>query len=666
MLKRIKFALCILLLSFSSITQKQSEPWVKFGLTDEEAARHVLDRFAFGPRQGDIEKVASVGVSNWFENQMLAAKDNSQLEEILSKLNFKSLEMSLEEMVNTYVPYGQINRRVKDWAVESGLVTEQDFLTMTNEEQRRLALLYMDDFSLRPISELDSETLAQKMIRAAYSENQFQEVLTDFWFNHFNIDASQNDVRPYVYSYERDAIRSNVFGNFSDMLEATAKHPGMLFYLDNGLSTAGSDVETTVSFHMENLSQTTRKRDLPKSARSLLNNSGRGLNENYARELMELHTLGVDAFNNIDGYTQKDVQEVARAFTGWTWFLQDSLNTRLPEGISPMGMANQDSNMSAMDIQVGNSFLSSQLERLGFVQEGSFIFRASAHDAGEKNILGHYFPRGGGLEEGEKVLNILSRHEYTARFLSRKIAIKFVQDNPPEELVELMAKAYLDNSGDLSEVYRSMFYSDYFWRDEAIRSKIKSPFELIISTVRILDSKVTSLKGLFNSIKTMGQPLYRYQAPTGYPDSASSWVNTGSLISRMNFGLLIGGDKIRGVDSDLKALNTFDGVFHEPESVQHALEVYAGIIMPYRDLKETLRILEPVVNAEDLNVKIEIASEQFNVERSMRTEMSDDDFSNVLDQNFEIGTNRKTTKENEGILGQIVGVILGSPEFQTR
>jgi len=666
MLKRIKFTLFILLLSFSSITQKQSEPWVKFGLTDEQAARHVLDRFAFGPRQGDIKKVTSIGVSNWFENQMLAAQGNSQLEEILNKLDFKSLEMSLDEMANTYVPYGQINRRVKDWAVESGLVTEQDFLTMTNEEQRRLALLYMDDFSLRPISELDSETLAQKMIRAAYSENQFQEVLTDFWFNHFNIDASQNDVRPYVYSYERDAIRSNVFGNFSDMLEATAKHPGMLFYLDNGLSTAGSGVETTVSFHMENLSQTTRKRDLPKSARSLLNNSGRGLNENYARELMELHTLGVDAFNNINGYTQKDVQEVARAFTGWTWILQDSLNTRLPEGIASMGMANQDSNMSAMGNQVGNSFLSSQLERLGFAQEGSFIFRASAHDAGEKNILGHYFPRGGGLEEGEKVLNILSKHEYTARFLSKKIATKFVQDDPPEELIELMTKAYLNSSGDLIEVYRSMFYSDYFWRDEAIRSKIKSPFELIISTVRILDSKVTSLKGLFNSIKTMGQPLYRYQAPTGYPDSASSWVNTGSLVSRMNFGLLIGGDKIRGVDSDLKALNTFDGVFHEPESVQHALEVYAGIIMPYRDLKETLRILEPVVNAEDLNAKIEIASEQFNVERSMRNGMSEDDFSNVLDQDFQIGNNRKTTKENESILGQIVGVILGSPEFQRR
>jgi len=666
MLKRIKFTLFILLLSFSSITQKQSEPWVKFGLTDEQAARHVLDRFAFGPRQGDIKKVTSIGVSNWFENQMLAAQGNSQLEEILNKLDFKSLEMSLDEMANTYVPYGQINRRVKDWAIESGLVTEQDFLTMTNEEQRRLALLYMDDFSLRPISELDSETLAQKMIRAAYSENQFQEVLTDFWFNHFNIDASQNDVRPYVYSYERDAIRSNVFGNFSDMLEATAKHPGMLFYLDNGLSTAGSGVETTVSFHMENLSQTTRKRDLPKSARSLLNNSGRGLNENYARELMELHTLGVDAFNNINGYTQKDVQEVARAFTGWTWILQDSLNTRLPEGIASMGMANQDSNMSAMGNQVGNSFLSSQLERLGFAQEGSFIFRASAHDAGEKNILGHYFPRGGGLEEGEKVLNILSKHEYTARFLSKKIATKFVQDDPPEELIELMTKAYLNSSGDLIEVYRSMFYSDYFWRDEAIRSKIKSPFELVISTVRILDSKVTSLKGLFNSIKTMGQPLYRYQAPTGYPDSASSWVNTGSLVSRMNFGLLIGGDKIRGVDSDLKALNTFDGVFHEPESVQHALEVYAGIIMPYRDLKETLRILEPVVNAEDLNAKIEIASEQFNVERSMRNGMSEDDFSNVLDQDFQIGNNRKTTKENESILGQIVGVILGSPEFQRR
>ena len=263
-------------------------------------------------------------------------------------------------------------------------------------------------------------------------------------------------------------------------------------------------------------------------------------------------------------------------------------------------------------------------------------------------------------------MNILSKHEYTARFLSKKIATKFVQDDPPEELIELMTKAYLNSSGDIIEVYRSMIYSDYFWREEAIRSKIKSPFELIISTVRILDSKVTSLKGLFNSIKTMGQPLYRYQAPTGYPDSASSWVNTGSLVSRMNFGLLIGGDKIRGVDSDLKALNTFDGVFHEPESVQHALEVYAGIIMPYRDLKETLRILEPVVNAEDLNAKIEIASEQFNVERSMRNGMSEDDFSNVLDQDFQIGNNRKTTKENESILGQIVGVILGSPEFQRR
>ena len=144
----------------------------------------------------------------------------------------------------------------------------------------------------------------------------------------------------------------------------------------------------------------------------------------------------------------------------------------------------------------------------------------------------------------------------------------------------------------------------------------------------------------------MGQPLYRYQAPTGYPDSASAWVNTGSLISRMNFGLLIGGDKIRGIESDLKALNTFNGVFHEPESVQHALEVYAGIIMPHRNLKETLRVLEPVVNAENLNTKIEIASEQFNTERSMGGGMNGDGFTNVLDQDFQIGDNRKTRKEN--------------------
>ncbi len=656
MFRKFKFISFIFFLSLLNGAHLANKPWTKLGLTDEEAARHVLDRFAFGPRQGDIDEVVSLGVGNWFERQLLGSQDDSQLEDIFNKLDFKTVNMSLEEMASTYVPMGQINQKLQKWAVESGLITDKDYSMITNEDRRNLALLYMEEFSLRPIAEYDSEITAQKIVRAAYSENQLQEVLTDFWFNHFNIDASKNQVRPYVYSYERDAIRNNVFGDFREMLESTAKHPGMLFYLDNGLSTAGSNVETTASFHMEKLSNTTRKRDLPKSARKLLGNSGRGLNENYARELMELHTLGVDAFNNVGGYTQEDVQEVARAFTGWTWMLTDSLNTRLPENITLMG---NQSNPS-------DSFLSSQLQRLGFVQEGSFVFRASAHDAGEKNILGNHFGRGGGIEEGEKVLDILSQNEYTARFLSKKIATKFVQDNPPEALIKIMSKAYLESSGNLTEVYRSMFYSDYFWKDEAIRSKIKSPFELAISTIRILDSELTQQKGLLNNITAMGQSIYRYQAPTGYPDSATAWVNTGSLISRMNFGLSIAGNKIRGVSSDLKKLNTFGGVFHEPESVQHALEVYARLLMPYRDLEETLRILEPVINVENLDTKIESASAQFETKRNMSGYMGDQDALTVVEQDFDQGDDRKSRKENASILAQVVGVILGSPEFQRR
>jgi len=658
MFKRFNTLVFIVFFTFVNSSQPAEDPWIRVGLTDEEAARHVLDRFAFGPRQGEVDYVVSIGIDDWFESQLLAELDDSELSSILHDFQFKSLGMSVEEMAKTYLPGGRVNNLSKRWAVEQGLISEEGLSKMTNEEQRRISNLYIEEFSLIPIGELDQETTAQKILRASYSENQLQEVLTDFWFNHFNIDASKGQVRPYVYSYERDAIKGNVFGDFRDMLEATAKHPGMLFYLDNGLSTAGGDVETTASFNMENLTNGTRKRNLPQAAKTLLRQTGRGLNENYARELMELHTLGVDAFNNAGGYTQEDVQEVARAFTGWTWMPPEEITNRQN---TQMGMGDNAARSSASD-----SFLSSQLERLGFIQDGFFVFRASAHDAEEKNILGNHFERGGGIEEGERVLDILSQNEYAAKFLSKKIATKFVQDDPPEELVEIMAKAYSDNSGNLTEVYRAMFYSDYFWEESAIRSKIKSPFELAISTIRILDSELTAQRSLLNSITAMGQPIYRYQAPTGYPDSSTAWVNTGSLISRMNFGLSIAGNKIKGVSSDLKQLNTFKGIFHEPESVQHALEVYAQLIMPYRDLEETLRILEPVVNVENLTTKIESASAQFDTTRSMSGGMADGDSLTVVEQDFNKGDNRKSRKENASILEQIVGIILGSPEFQRR
>jgi uncharacterized protein (DUF1800 family) len=301
-----------------------------------------------------------------------------------------------------------------------------------------------------------------KILRAVYSERQLQEVLTDFWFNHFNVDARKGPVRLMIADYERDIIRPHVLGRFRDLLDADAKSPAMLFYLDNWMS-----------------------------------NVRRGLNENYARELMELHTLGVDG-----GYTQHDVTEVARCFTGWTI-------DRPREG-------------------------------------GGFVFRPAQHDGDQKIVLGHVINAGGDESDGTQVLDILAKHPSTARFIATKLVRRFVSDVPPPALVARAAKRFHDTDGDLREVMRTILTSQEFLSPTALSAKIKSPFEFVVSALRATNAAVQDARPLVRTLQQLGMPLYQCQPPTGYKDTADAWINTGALIDRMNFALRLATNKLPG------------------------------------------------------------------------------------------------------------------------
>jgi len=347
-----------------------------------------------------------------------------------------------------------------------------------------------------------AELQASRILRAVYSERQLQEVMVDFWTNHFNIFANKGADRWLLPSYDRDTIRPFAMSKFSTLLEATAKSPAMLFYLDNFQSVSPNAGRA-------NPLRPQRQR--------------RGINENYARELMELHTLGVDG-----GYTQKDVQEVARCFTGWTIF-------------QPRGGA------AAANAMMGEA---------GRRNAGTFFFNARVHDDGEKTVLGHKIPAGGGMKDGLTVLDILTHHPSTAKFIATKLVRHFVADNPPPALVDRVAATFTKTDGDIRETLKTIFFSNEFNSTEAYRAKIKRPFELVISAIRTLGADTNGGPGTHRWIERMGEPLYGFQTPNGYSDAAESWVNTGGLLERMNFGLALASNRIPGVSVNLSKLST--------------------------------------------------------------------------------------------------------------
>jgi uncharacterized protein (DUF1800 family) len=460
-------------------------------LTEEQRIVHVLNRLGYGPRAGDVERVRQMGLAKWIERQLEPSRiPDERVEAALQA--FPTLTRSVPELVLAY-PEPDPKLLAK---VQSGEMTQQEMRQMAPPERRPFRI--------------PAELQAAKLTRAVMSERQLEEVMTDFWFNHFNVDVRKGAVKWMVADYERTAIRPYALGKFRDLLLATARHPAMLFYLDNWMSTRP---DLVVVFG-------------PNKGRKM------GLNENYAREIMELHTLGVDG-----GYTQEDVLEVARAFTGWT------------------------------------------IERPR--EKGTFLFQTAAHDQGAKKVLGHVLPAFGGEQDGIRVIDILSRHPATARFIATKLVRRFVSDEPPPALVERAAQTFRDTDGDIRKVVATIVSSPEFFSAGAYGAKIKKPIELVASAVRAAGGEIAppgepgsqQVGGglaLAMQVAKLGEPLYQQQPPTGYPDVAEAWVNTGALLNRLNFALALAQNRIPGVQVDLgRALGTADR--HKPQQVLDAL-----------------------------------------------------------------------------------------------
>jgi uncharacterized protein (DUF1800 family) len=523
-------------------------------LSKDEQVIHALNRLTFGPRPGDVEAVRKMGLKKWIDLQLHPERiaENPELAQKLAPL--ESLRLSQTETERTYpnpqmiraiaagrqpmpddpvtrAAVERVIRRVR--AAKNGagadngplepavaldqLLTREQIRTLRTGtvEQKRAVIAsvpedQMDDVAIALPTGLRLQLLPAvepalrrklmlltapqqlvafdlsegKLYRAILSNRQLEEQMVDFWYNHFNVFLDKGADRYLVPTYEREVIRPHVLGRFRNLLEATAKSPAMLFYLDNWESVGAA----------------------PPQRRGNTKRPVRGLNENYARELMELHTLGVDG-----GYTQEDVTEVARCFTGWT--------IRLPR------------------------------------QGGDFFYNDRVHDKGEKTVLGVKIPAGGGQDDAEKVLDILSRHPSTARFISKKLAQRFVADDPPQKLIDKMARTFRDKNGDIREVMKTMLASDEFFSQTAYRAKVKTPFEMIVSAVRATGAQVDFAFPLARQIADLGEPLYRKLEPTGYSDANSEWVNSAALLARMNFALSLAQNKVPGSKLDASLFN---------------------------------------------------------------------------------------------------------------
>jgi uncharacterized protein (DUF1800 family) len=664
-----------------------SLPGAQMQIEDDKRIVHALNRFTFGVRPGDVERIRAMGLDQWFDEQLHPDKINdSAVEARLAP--FRTLKMSTREMVENFPPpqvlkaiengrmsmprdpakkavyesrmaeyqQRQQNKNKEDKAADNGInnldqpmadtkpagtqaaagskdagaemkldpndppLTEEqrrqmkrredamyadisgDLLLQMDPEARYKAILKMPaeerlDLArtyrgpkamqlvegMKPDQRETVEAIVQpqavlgelaeaKLLRAIYSDRQLDEVMTDFWFNHFNVFIGKGPDRYMINAYERDVIRPHALGKFKDILAATAKSPAMLFYLDNWQS-VGPNSELAIYGPG---GRPFGRRGRFARPRPQAKNRPSGLNENYAREIMELHTLGVDG-----GYTQKDVTELAKVLTGW----------------------------------------SIDRPQLG----GSFRFNERAHEPGSKYVLGHKIGEHG-EREGEEMIDVLAHHSSTAKFISRKLAMRFVSDNPPPSLVNRMAETFMKKDGDIREVLRALFHSPEFWAADAYRAKMKTPLEFVASAARVSCADVQNALPLVATLNRMGMPLYAMQPPTGYSMKAEAWVNSSALLNRMNFALALGSGKLPGASVDSQAL------LRGPAPA---------------DADAALAALEQSILAGDVSPQTHAV---------MHKQLSDPKISQrKLDD--------MAAKPN---YGAIAGLIMGSPEFQRR
>lgn len=623
-----------------------SFPWDKAGLTQRQAAAHLLSRFTFGARPGDVDKVVAMGLDKWFQQQLQGGLPDSNVANRLS--DYDALNLTNTQVLAIFPR----NSQVLKMAQEEGVMSKDTIDKSDKAKYKAILQSYMEKKGFKERKELVRQFVNQKIIKAAYSNNQLQEVLTDFWFNHFNVSITKNDCAEFIPAYERDVIRPNVLGKFEDLLIATAKSPAMLFYLDN-FNSSGTNTDLNARDNEKFQRRIAAKfgNDSAKMIEKIKGKKGQGLNENYAREVMELHTLGVDG-----GYTQSDVTQAAKVLTGWT--------------VYPISDYGPSAGIRKVIEKIGEH----NIVEKGFVHEGDFLFAANRHDNGEKVVLGTTFHATNGYEEGMELLKMLSHHTSTANFIVHKLAVRFVSDNPPKSLTDKMTKTFLTKNGDIKEVLLTMVLSPEFWSNNAMRQKTKSPFELAMSAVRCLNADIERPFALYRAITKMGQKLYAYQAPTGFPDKGQYWINTGALLNRMNFGLAIASQRNLGLKVDLLALNQN----HEPESAEAALKIYSNLLLPERNVDESVKRLTPLLNDPELQKKVTNAADthttgESNMNGKMKLGNMESDMSAMDDDS----NDKKNKKKHESIamdnvpagknmLSQVVGIIIGSPEFQRR
>jgi uncharacterized protein (DUF1800 family) len=445
---------------------------------DEAIVAHVLNRVAFGPRPGDVERVRRIGVDAYIDEQLyperIALPDG--LAQRLAALDVERLPAGT--LIETFreeqraVQLAQRNQAASaaSASASNDAVDKDAAVAARREEYRRIAL----------------QSAEARLAQAIESPRQLQEVMTDFWYNHFNVFVGKGLDRVLVSNYERDAIRPHALGHFRELLGATAKHPAMLFYLDNWLST-GADA------------------DVNRNAKQQA-----GLNENYARELMELHTLGVENEGKAGGYTQKDVTELARMLTGWTF------DARATGRGGPVA---------------------------GVESQALFIFAPRRHDNGTKLWLGHTIAANG-QQEGEYALDVLAMHPATARHVSAQIAQYFVADQPPQALVDRLTARYLATDGDIREVLRTLFYSPEFRDARAINAKFKTPYQYVVSATRASGLPVVNVQPLVGTLNQLGMPLYGCQTPDGYKNTEAAWLNPDGMTRRINFATALASGRL--------------------------------------------------------------------------------------------------------------------------
>lgn len=567
-----------LLISAKTVTE---EPKV---LTDNQRIKQILARLTFGARPGDFERVKQMGVKAFIEQQLNPENiDDTAIEKKLEKL--PTLNLPVTALAEQYNPPKPPPTPTPSPSPSPMPKPDQEMRTPnptpSPQPQPKTTTKPAPTASPTPVPKnpqmVVNELQRAKLLRAVYSERQLNEVMVDFWENHFNIFIQKDSLRWMMTGFDRDSIRPFSMGRFRDLLGATAHSPAMLYYLDNWQSSVLKTYPAT--------------KDKPERKVG-------GINENYARELMELHTLGVDG-----GYTQKDVQEVARCFTGWT--------IRKPN------------------------------------EEGLFFFNPQAHDNGEKIVLGQKIPANGGIADGERVLDILAKHPSTARFIATKLARRFLGDTPPKTVIDQAAQTFLKTDGSIRETLRTIITSPQFFAPNLYQSKVKLPFEYVAASLRILNAETDANTPILSWISKMGQPLFGHLTPDGYSEQSSEWLSSGNLLVRFNFANALVTNKIKGTKINLNGILD-EADLNKPSVIQDRLTrfILANEVTP-QTKKELVKITEQAEQklgqTNDLN-----QNSNSNPDKASQPKPPD---------------NKNISQE---YVAELLTLVLGAPEFQRK